>query len=376
MQPFRAYFQDVLAGLKGFFSHVFPYRRFFLTLLIGVLGGWAFARMNLPLPWMLGPMLTCTIAAVAGVRVVTPGVVRPPMTAIIGVTLGSYFTPEVLGHVGLWLPTLAGLAVFLVVCALLCVTYFRRVGGFDHATAYFAGMPGGLAEMVLLGEQRGADVRKIALVHATRVLLIIFTLPFIVQWLGDVSLGQRSRDALSIVDVPTVNLLWLAGTAAVGTLLGHVLRLPARYLLGPMVASAIVHGMGWSDFKLPYQAVNAAQLILGTAIGGRFIGVSPREIGRIILLTGGSIVILLSVTFVFGYLVSLVSTYEAIPLILAYSPGGLAEMSLVALSLQIEVAFVATHHIIRVLLVIAGADLAFRWFKRHDRKRAAKSHRP
>jgi hypothetical protein len=54
-----------------------------------------------------------------------------------------------------------------------------------------------------------------------------------------------------------------------------------------------------------------------------------------------------------------VSSYGQVPLLLAYSPGGLAEMSLVALSRGIEVAFVAAHHIIRVFIVMMGAAPAF-----------------
>jgi len=51
--------------------------------------------------------------------------------------------------------------------------------------------------------------------------------------------------------------------------------------------------------------------------------------------------------------------HGVVPLLLAYSPGGLAEMSLVALALQIEVAFVAAHHIIRILFVMVSAGPVF-----------------
>ena len=64
-------------------------------------------------------------------------------------------------------------------------------------------------------------------------------------------------------------------------------------------------------------------------------------------------------TLAFAFLVSRVSPYGVVPLLLAYSPGGLAEMSLVALALQIEVAFVAAHHIIRILFVMMSAGPVF-----------------
>jgi uncharacterized membrane protein AbrB (regulator of aidB expression) len=50
-------------------------------------------------------------------------------------------------------------------------------------------------------------------------------------------------------------------------------------------------------------------------------------------------------------------------LILAFSPGGLAEMSLIALALDIDPAFVATHHVVRIFLVVVLAPIAFRLWR-------------
>ena len=55
-----------------------------------------------------------------------------------------------------------------------------------------------------------------------------------------------------------------------------------------------------------------------------------------------------------------VTGYSTAQLLLAYAPEGLNEMSLVSLAIQADVAFVATHHLIRiiVLLALAGTVLA------------------
>ena len=45
---------------------------------------------------------------------------------------------------------------------------------------------------------------------------------------------------------------------------------------------------------------------------------------------------------------------------MAYAPGGLAEMSLIALVLSIETAFVATHHMLRIMLIVVLAPIAFK----------------
>jgi membrane AbrB-like protein len=354
---------ELRAGYWALSPSRFPYGRFFSALALGVAGGSLFAWFSLPLPWMLGSMTACTLAALIRAPIAAPAVVRPPMTMVIGVLLGAGFTPAILGQLPTWIPTVFGLAAFVFICGLACVSYFRWVAGFDRTTAYFAGMPGGLVEMVILGEERGGNARVIALIHAARILLIVFTLPFIVQWLEGVSLGRRSGFGVSLIDAPWTAHAWLIGTALLGATIGHYLRLPAKFLLGPMLLSAGVHMLGWSDFKPPQEIVNAAQVVLGTVIGCRFLGTPPREILRILLLSLGSTAILLAITLAFGFGISRVSDYGAIPLILAYSPGGLAEMSLVALALSIEVAFVAAHHIIRIAFVMLGAGLFYSFFR-------------
>ena len=358
---------DARSTLAALHPSVFPYGRFALALLLGTLGGWLFARLHMPLPWMLGSMLACTLGALVTAPIAAPKVVRPPMTAVIGVMLGAGFSPELLGHLASWIPTLVGLVVFMAACGVACVVYFRRFGGLDPVTAYYAGMPGGLTEMVIMGEQQGGDARTIALLHSARVMLLVFTLPFLVQIITGATFGPRDRLGVSMFDAPWTSEAWLVGTAVAGSLLGLALRLRAAYLLGPMVVSAGVHLAGLTNFVPPFEIVNLAQLVIGTSIGCSFAGTAPRAILRVLALSLGSTLILLAITFAFAGAVSRVSAYGLVPLLLAYSPGGLAEMSLVALALQIEVAFVAGHHVIRVFLVLSGANLAFALMNRSDK---------
>ena len=355
----RTLLPDLRSGLAALAPSRFPYRRFAVAMLIGACGGWLFLQARLPLPWMLGSMVFCTIAALIRLPVAAPPVIRPPMTMVIGVMLGAGFKPDVVGQLPNWLPTIAGLILFMVACAIACVSYFRRVAKFDPVTAFFAGMPGGLVEMVTVGEEKGGDARTIALIHSARILLVVMTLPFLVEWIGGVKLGGSRVSGPSIMDTPLSSELLLLACGLVGIVVGRVLKLPAKFLFGPMLVSAIVHVTGLSTAAPPFEIVNAAQLVLGVTIGCRFIGTPPREILRILMLSVGSTAILVALTLLFAWLVAQVSSHGYIPLILAYSPGGLAEMSLIALALHTEVAFVAAHHIIRVLLVMISAGPLF-----------------
>jgi uncharacterized membrane protein AbrB (regulator of aidB expression) len=102
MRSFLLEFRD---GLRALAPSRFPYVRFTAALTLGTAGGWTFAQLNLPLPWMLGAMTSCTLGALVRAPVAAPAVVRPPMTMVIGVLLGAGFSPAIVAQLPTWIPT-------------------------------------------------------------------------------------------------------------------------------------------------------------------------------------------------------------------------------------------------------------------------------
>jgi len=355
---------DLASGISGFQPARFRYGRFLFVLAISLPAALLFVALKTPLPWMLGPMAACTLAALFRLPVAVPSNIRAPMTVVLAVLLGSAFTPEIVQGMGAWLPSVIGLVLCIVVAGFVSVAYLRIVGKFDPATAYFSGMPGGLVEMVVLGEQRGADVPTIALAHSARLLLTVFSVPFIVSLVTGVSIGRSSTLRPSFIGMEFVDFGWMTLTAILGVIAGYVFKLPARIFMGPMAVGAFIHAAGWSTAQPPAELLNIAQLIIGSAVGCRFAGGSVPRVLQIFALSAGSTTILLLVTAFFAFALNQLGNFGFAPVFLAYAPGGLAEMCLIALALHIEVAFVAAHHLVRVVLVLGGAGLAFNFFKR------------
>lgn len=333
--------------------------RLVLTLALAAAGGFAMWHFNMPLPWLLGAMFATGLAALFRAPVSVPSVARPPMTAMIGAMIGASFHQGMFDHWAEWLIPLLGLVVFIAVAGGVSYIYFRKVAGFDHATAYFAGMPGGVVEMVILGSERGGDEKMIALVHSARIFLVVFSIPFIVSAVSGAQLGAGNTLFVPFSSIDPGDIGWFVGAILVGCAIGTVLRFPARYLTGPLVVSSVLHYFSVTDFVLPTALVAFAQVVIGASIGSRFASASPTAILRVMALSVGSTILLLTITLLFAFGISHMSGVPLAALILAYSPGGIAEMSLVAVALHIEVPFVVLHHIARVLIVIAGATSAF-----------------
>lgn len=336
--------------------------RIALALATGLAGGGVFFWLQLPLPWMLGALFATMLAAVAGAPVRAPARIRPVVVAVIGVLLGARFTPEVASQAVVWLGTVAVLMVYVVLVALVVVPFYRLVGRLDWTTAYFAGMPGGLSEMIEIGEASGAKPAPIIMAHSLR---IVTTIALIALWFrvvqGHTVAGTDGpmAQAMTVTDAAV-----LLGCAVSGSLLGKWLRFPAPAFLGPMAVSAALHLSGLTESAPPPILVNAAQVILGTVLGCRFRGMGTASLLKAGLLSIVATLLTLGLAFGAGLMMHSVAGIGAEQAILALAPGGLTEMGLIALAVQADVAFVALHHVIRILFVIVLAPAVFRLFSR------------
>lgn len=328
---------------------------------LGALGGAGFAALSLPLPWLLGALAVTTAASVGGLELRVPEPLRRPMIALLGAMLGTTFTPERLEGALSWLASLAALPLYVVLVGALIFLYLRRFSDFDPISAFFAATPGGLSEMIALSDQLGGDQRRVSLVHGARLLFIVSTIPFIAQVFGYQPPDQPSSLNL---DFDPGDLALLAALGACGYVVARRLRLPAATFVGPLLGSAAAHIAGWIEVAPPYLLMALAQLVLGSAVGARFSGTPVALIGRTLLLGAGATVIMLLITLAFGGALSALTGHSLPLLLLAFIPGGFTEMSLIALAMGVDPAFVVTHHSVRVFLVVLIALPAFTWLKR------------
>jgi len=343
-------------------------RRIVVALLIGLVGGAAFAIADLPLPWMLGAMAATMGASLSGVEIALPQTIRKPMIAVVGVTLGSAFTPDRLEGFTAWLPSLAVIPIYVAVIGCLILIYLRRMSTFDAKTAFFAATPGGLSEMVILSDQLGGDMRNVALFHSARLVLIVFSIPIIANIFVTLDPTPIVDDGSTLV--PS-HLLILSGLLVAGWLLAVPLRLPSPSFMGPLFLSSAVHLAGLTEASPPFFIVAAAQLVIGASVGCRFSGVQLSLILKTLTIGAGGAFLMFTVTLLFVLGLYAATGHPLALLLLALIPGGFPEMSLIALGMGFDPAFVVTHHGLRVLLVVAFALPIYRvlmrsgWLERY-----------
>jgi membrane AbrB-like protein len=335
-------------------------KRVALALALGAAGGALFAAIRAPLAWMLGAMTFTTVAALAGAGVSIPAWLRKALLAVLGVMLGSAFGPDLFGRLGQWTVTLFGLLAYIVFVCGAGYVYLRRVGGYDALNSYFTAMPGGLNEMTALGHAMGGDDRLISLSHAVRLTFVVFTIPVWFRLFEGYAPPARPQTGGGFANTAPLELLILAACAFGGPVVGRILRMPAPHLTGSLLLSAALHMTGVAHSSVPPELVIIAQVGLGASLGARFAGLPlHRVFGAIRIAVGLAFVMLLG-TVLLSLVLAPLSGISVETLLLAFAPGGFGEMSLIALSLGFDTAFVATHQLLRVLLVLFLAPLFFR----------------
>ncbi len=335
-------------------------RQMALTHAIAGLGVLVFHIANLPLPWLLGPIFACLIAALLGAEMKGISFLNNAMRAILGVAVGATFTTAlVVSMAGYW-TTLLLVPVMVFLIGLVGVPYFQKLWGFDLATSYYSAMPGGLQDMLLFGEEAGGDVRALSLIHATRVMVIVVALPFILKGYWGVDLSNPPGVPASTLPVSQLLLMLLAGLA--GWQIAKAVGLFGASILGPMILAGLMALAGMLQHRPPAEAIWAAQFYIGMTVGTKYAGVTGAEVRRDVAAALGFCVILSAISAGFVEVIHLFALAPPMETLLAFAPGGQAEMTVLALIAGADMAFVIAHHVLRIMTVIVGAPIAARLF--------------
>lgn len=326
-----------------------------VTLAIGAIGAVVFSLLSWPLPWMLGSLTSTLIGSLLGFRPHIPMRLFTAILLILGIYAGAALDPSLLYSIWHWPLSLIGMVLLVAATTAASHWYFRRVAGFDQTTALFASVPGAQSLILILGARSGADEKQMLIPQITRVLAVIYFVPLILVSAGDLT----GLDINRIRAVPEEtwalpqwsSVLWALGAVVLGVWVAKRLRWPQPLMLGPLSGIALLQVSGLTDLSIPGQALVPVQFVLGTYLGTRFAKIRWRTA---VTISGHSLVALLITVTLVAMMTALLTLVTDIPpaaIFLAFAPGGLPEMVLIAATLNADPAFVVVHHVVRFLII-------------------------
>jgi hypothetical protein len=204
-----------------------------------------------------------------------------------------------------------------------------------------------------------ADIRAIAIVQTTRVAIIAVGLPAGLSLLGLVHHGARSiGGAFDPAQLGELAILIAASTVA--ALVAHRIRFPGGLLFGAMLTSAVLHGSGTIHVVMPWWATNTVMMAFGAVTGSRFAGTSLRLLAHFLGAAFGSFAVAVTVTAVFAAILVGILALPVAEVMIAYAPGAVDAMMLLALALNLDPVYVGAHHLTRIFFVSLAMPLLAR----------------
>ncbi len=329
-----------------------------LTLAIGGASAIAFEALGFAAPYLTGPALMVTLAALAGLRTHVPNWLRDACMLILGVGIGAGVTPDVIRAAMAWPISFLALAGVLFLTIRLNVLLFSRMFHFSQAEATVASVPGLLSYTIAIAEDKGLNVARVSLVQTLRVMLLTLVVPPV---MGLIPQGVAEQTVPEVMTLPYVGVLLVLAAG-----LAWFLRrsgVPAAIFLAGFTVSALTHLTEATPGELPVWLGLSAFAMIGTLIGSRFQGVSFTAL-RESLLAGLAMTLISSlVALTGGVLVAVILGLPPQALFISFAPGGLEVMIALAAQMGVDGTFVAAHHIARLLILMALVPLLLRGLK-------------
>jgi membrane AbrB-like protein len=322
--------------------------QFLETLSIGTIGGLIFLVTGLPGGLITGAMLSVGSAAMLGRPMAVPAHLAQAVLVLLGISLGSLMSRQLLQHISAY-PVTIGLLALATFCTTFGSSYYlQRLHGWDRTSAFLAASPGALSQIALLAIEKGADMPAIAVVQTLRVIILTAALPLILVMTG---LTSSSAPALTMTVASPLGLAGLIGASVAASLVFRMAKFPASWLFGAMVGSAVLHGTGLIDGGLPPLVRGIALIGIGTLIGSRFSRMKSSTLLRHLTAGLGSFAIAIAISAVFVTIVAWTTNVRFADVLVAYAPGAMDAMLALALTLHIDPIFVGAHHLSRFIFV-------------------------
>jgi membrane AbrB-like protein len=334
-----------------------------------VLAG-VFDWIGLPAGRLLGPMVAAIVLALRGISLTVP---RPAFYAAQGI-VGLLIARGVPGAI---LTTLSS-HWFVFIAGVLIVTVLANGLGwmlsrwrvFPGDTAIWGSAPGAASAMMIMAEAHGSDVRLVAFMQYLRVVCVSFAASLVAHWwIGHGTGVVAAVPSLFAAPASWSNAIISVAVGLVGTAVGVRMRFPAGALLMPMLAGIAQQDFADIPIELPPLVLAIAYAFVGWVIGSRFnrqvLYVTFRSAPKVL----AAIFTLMLLCGLFA--VALVEWAHVDPLTayLATSPGGADTVAIIAASTPVDVPFVITMQVLRMLFVMATGPAIARMLSRKMRAR-------
>ena len=155
-------------------------RQFILVIAISIPSAIIADYFNIPLAWMLGPMIISSISALAGLKIKMPKIALSSVLIILGLYIGNHIDQNLFNQMTNWIWTSVIMLIYIIICILIVAKYLQKYSGYGEKASIFSAAPGALGPLLILAENEKTDISQVATSHLIRLIIIITLIPFII----------------------------------------------------------------------------------------------------------------------------------------------------------------------------------------------------
>ena len=335
---------------------------FLLVILISTPSAIIAEYFNVPLAWMLGPMIAISITALLGIKVAMPKLALSGILIILGLYIGTYIDQNLINQMVNWIWTTIIMFFYILVSIIIVSKYLQKFSGYNEKTSIFSAAPGALGPLLILAEHENSDLSQVATAHLIRLIIIITIFPFII--VNYSNSDPIVLEEFNYIDQNHFNLIILIIGSIILILLFDKIKVPAALLSGTLVASGILQVSDIATYKLPEFSINFCLLILGASVGCRFAEKTIKEVANNTFHSFVATSLLVLLGLIAAYVATFFVDNNFLTLVLSFCPGGIYEVAVIAIAFELEPDFVSFHHIIRLLFILFTVPLILRLIDR------------
>lgn len=340
-----------------------------VQILIAGLGGLSLDAVGVPAAWLSGSALAIVLWGWAGRALPMPRAMADAAMLISGASMGAAVTPAAIAAMARYPSSLILLVIAVLAISSASAFWLTRVSGWRRDDAVLASVPGALSTVLAIAVDRNAAVASIAIVQNLRLFVLIALLPSAVVFSGGGSAGALIGQGLPVQSAGGMAFI-LVGGLLVGMVFKK-LKVAAPILLGATLVSTVSHGAEWVTGVIPPVITTGGLVLIGMFIAERFRDVRRSTLRKSLVAALGSFAIGMAVATAFAILAAWLAGVSFANGLIAFAPGGLEAMTVLALVLGLDPLYVGIHHLVRFLGIGLVVPFVVAWLQRGDPPKAS-----
>ena len=339
----------------------------YLALIIGAIGGLIASIINMPLPWLLGPLLSNLLLSFTKIKITFSKKLLGPIFLIIGIIMGGTLNVSLLYKIHLWIFSSLSMIVYVFISTIIITFYFLKVCKFEKMNAILAALPGAFVPIsAALLELKNNNNKRVLVPQATRVIFIVCMLPVIfIYQMGDAEIqGLRNQNIYDLKYF--IEIVLVCFGCYIFALFLKKFNIPSSTLLSGMIISGILYTLEIVNARFPDIFINISFIFLGTALGSRLNGLKIKELLFYIFHGVVITIILMTLAAFASYFLEIAFGFDFLPTFLSFVPGGIHEMVIISVAYNIDPIFVSYHHFLRIILIVLLIPFIIKKFNHNE----------